>query len=754
MNTKKVLLSIDGMTCASCVAHIEGDLHNQAGVIKAQVNLVLSQAEVEYDESKISVEKIIQTIKGSGYTAKLMGGNDDNHHHPDHGSHNENNHSHMKHKDKSDDGDGHDHSQHASAETDTQIKGHLNKVIIAGVFTAIILLLSFVIKIEYGHYVMMFLSFGVLYAGWEFFRVGYPNLFKGRPGMDTLVALGVTAAFLYSSYTTLFIPNPEEYFMDVGIIITFILLGRYLEAQAKGKASAAIKKLLKLSAKVAHRVKDNGEIEEVPIDKVQKGDLLLVKPGEKIPVDGVITKGAAVIDESMVTGESIPVDKQVGDVVIGSTMNGNQTFTMEAKKVGSETMLANIVKMVQQAQMSKAPIQKLVDKVAKYFVWGVISIALITFFTWLSLTGDFALALIYTVTVLIIACPCALGLATPISLVVGIGRGANSGILIKNAESLEKMHKITVVAFDKTGTITKGQPEVQKWVSVTDASQVALPIVLALEMQSEHPLAKSVIKWFKDNHAETKPVELTEIQAVTGKGIQGTKDGSVYRAGSIKFLQESNPEMSAETLASIKNYASTGHTIIGFAKDSDFLGFFAVQDGLKESSSAAITALHKINIKTVMLTGDNEAVAKEIAKQVGIDEVRAEVMPEDKVNIIKELQAKGEFVAMVGDGINDSPAIAQADVGIAMGTGTDIAVETGDIVLVQGDLMKAVEAIALSRATLTNIRQNLFWAFGYNTIGIPIAALGFLSPAFSAAAMALSSVSVVLNALRLKRVKL
>lgn len=740
------------MSCSSCVAHIEGDLSKQTGVVKAQINFALSQGEVEYDESQTSIDRIIQTIKDSGYTAKLMDDKDDNHPHPNPNArnHDGDNHGHYH---KADDSDEHNHSQHASAETDTQVRGHLNKVITAGIFTAVILLLSFVVKIEYGHYIMMFLSFGVLYAGWEFFRIGYPNLFKGRPGMNTLVALGVTAAFLYSSYTTLFIPKPEEYFMDVGIIITFILLGRYLEAQAKGKASAAIKKLLKLSAKVAHRLKDGGEVEEVPIDQVQKGDLLLVKPGEKIPVDGIITKGMAVIDESMVTGESIPVDKQVGDSVIGSTINGNQTFTMEAKKVGSETMLANIVKMVQKAQMSKAPIQKLVNTVAKYFVWGVLVVATLTFVIWLNITGDFAQALIYTVTVLIIACPCALGLATPISIVVGTGRGATSGILIKNAEALEKMHKITTIAFDKTGTITKGQPEVQKWVSVDDRSKDFLPIILSLEMQSEHPLAKSIIKWFKDKHADIKPTELTNIEAVTGKGIQGTRNDSRYLAGSILFLQD-NLKIAADTLTSIKDYASTGHTIIGFAKDDVFLGFFAVQDGLKDSSREAIKALHKRNIKTIMLTGDNESVAKEIAKQVGIDEVRAEVMPEDKVNIIKELQAKGEFVAMVGDGINDSPAIAQADVGIAMGTGTDIAVETGDIVLVQGDLMKAAEAIALSQATLDNIKQNLFWAFGYNTIGIPIAALGFLSPAFSAAAMALSSISVVLNALRLKRVKL
>lgn len=741
--TKKIQLNIQGMHCASCVAHIEGDLKKKDGVKSARVNFATETGQVEFDESQINQEEIVQTIKKTGYKAAPMGEEVHTEHKKyDHsGTHDHSTSS------------GQDHSAHASAESGHQVKARLRKVIVAGVSTVGILILM-AVHIENGMFIMLLLSLGALWAGQEFFKVGYPALFRGRPDMNTLVALGVTAAFLYSTYATLFNPELGEYFMDVGIITTFILLGRYLEARAKGKASEAIKKLLQLSAKVAHKVTGENTTQDIPIDQVQKGDVLLVKPGEKIPVDGEIVKGTATVDESMVTGESIPVDKKERDQVIGATINGNQTFTMKAEKVGSETVLAHIVKLVQEAQMSRAPIQKLVDKVSKYFVWGVIIIAIATLLGWFSFSGEAARALIYTVAVLIIACPCALGLATPISIVVGTGRGASLGILIKNAEALEKMHKITVVAFDKTGTITKGHPEVQEWVQISKDANVLLPAALSLESQSEHPLAKSIVDWFAKEKNAFEPINLSDVKAVTGKGIEGNNENTTYRVGSIKFLLESEVVVTEDDKSKIEDYTQKGHTIIGFAKDSVFLGFFAVQDGLKESSVEAITILKNRDIKTVMLTGDNEAVAKEIASQVGIDEVRAEVMPEDKVSVIKELQDKGEFVAMVGDGINDSPALAQANVGIAMGTGTDVAVETGDVVLVKGDLMKAAEAIGLSEATLKNIKQNLFWAFIYNTVGIPIAALGFLSPAFSAAAMAFSSISVVLNALRLKKVKI
>jgi P-type Cu+ transporter len=754
---KKVQFNIEGMNCASCVNHIEGDLQKLDGVNSAMVNFALEQASVEYDEEKVSEKDLINTVKKAGYIAIPISENgseakSDITNHSEHQNHNMSSEEHVM--PSGEKMSGHDHSAHAAAEGSKAIKQRLYKVWIAGILSIIILVLSFAIKIPNGHFIMLLLSLGVLYAGRDFFKVGVPSLLKARPDMDTLVSLGVGAAFLYSSYTTLFTEDKIEYFMDVGIIVTFILLGRYLEARAKGQASEAIKKLLQLSAKVAHRLKGDGQTEDVPIEQVKSGDKLLVKPGEKIPVDGVLIDGAATIDESMVTGESIPVDKTLKDKVIGATINGNQIFTMQAEKVGSETILAQIVKLVQEAQMSKAPIQKLVDKVSKYFVWGVLIIAIVTFLGWISVSGELSRALIYTVTVLIIACPCALGLATPISIVVGTGRGASLGILIKKADSLEKMHKITAIAFDKTGTITKGRPEVQAWIETDKQAQELLSLAYILETNSEHPLAKSIIDWFEENNKKIdKTKTLSKIQAVTGRGIEGQENNSSYRVGSIKFLSEKNVDIK-NSKDQIDDYASKGHTIIGFAKNRILLGFFAVQDGLKDTSVEAIKVLKKRGIKTIMLTGDNQAVADEIAKQVGIDEVRAEVMPEDKVQVIKDLQAKGIVVAMVGDGINDSPALAQADIGIAMGTGTDIAVETGDVVLVKGDLLKAAQAISLSENTLKNIKQNLFWAFIYNSVGIPIAALGLLNPAISAAAMAFSSISVVLNALRLKRTKL
>ncbi|MBI5621348.1 copper-translocating P-type ATPase [Candidatus Falkowbacteria bacterium] len=744
---KKAELSIHGMHCASCAVNIQRDLEKQPGVKTATINFALEQGQVEYDEAHMNPETIMATVKKSGYSAQPL------HHTMDHAGHHANqtgmNQS-MDHPEQN----GEDHAGHAAAESAKHVRQRLMKVGLAAVLTVFIIILGFVLTaVPNRHFLMLLLSLGVLYAGREFFAIGYPNLLRGRPSMDTLVALGVSAAFLYSGYTVLFSPGLNEYFMDVGIIITFILLGRYLEAKAKGTASEAIRKLLHLSAKTAHRWMNDQQTEEIPINQIKIGDKLLVKPGEKIPTDGVIVDGSAAIDESMVTGESIPADKKSGDSVIGATINGNQVFTMRATQIGSQTVLAQIIKMVQAAQMSRAPIQKLVDKISLYFVWGVIVIAAITFISWLLWSGNLPQALIYTVAVLIIACPCALGLATPISIVVGTGRGASLGILIKNAESLEKMHQITAIAFDKTGTITKGQPAVQAWVAADPAAEQELGAALALETHSEHPLARSIIEWFQQTKANLKPTTLQNVTALPGQGMQGREHDTTYRIGNIKFLKDNQVNLSSAT-SQIDRYRASGHTIIGFSANEKLLGFFAVQDGIKATSAQAIASLHHRKIKTIMLTGDNASVAAEIAKQVGIDEVRAEVMPEDKVNIIKDLQAQGNFMAMVGDGINDSPALAQANVGIAMGTGTDIAMETSDVVLVKGDLLKASEAISLSQKTLANIKQNLFWAFIYNTVGLPIAALGFLNPAISAAAMAGSSISVVLNALRLKRATL
>jgi len=729
---KETTLSISGITCASCVAHIEGDLKKTNGVHDAVVNFATATGRVAFDDSMLNEQDIIAVIKKTGYKAQTRdkSGNDV------HSAHTGMDDSKMNHD---------DHSAHVKAESSNEVKTKRNKTILAGIFTILILLLGFGMEIENGRFMMLLLALGVLYAGRDFFCVGLPNLFKGRPQMDTLVALGVGAAFLYSSYTTLFAPEQAEYFMDVGIITTFILLGRYLEAGAKGKASAAIKKLLQLSAKIAHKVDEKGNQTDIPADAIVIDDLLIVKPGEKIPTDGVMVDGTATIDESMVTGESIPVEKIKDSMVIGATINGNQSFTMKATKVGSETVLAHIVKMVENAQMSKAPIQKLVDQISKYFVWGVIAVAVITFFTWFAILGQFPIALIYTVAVLIIACPCALGLATPISIVVGMGKGASTGILIKNAEALEKMHKITTVVFDKTGTLTVGKPAVTHIVG----DESVLQIAYSLEIHSEHPLASAVVTKAKEKNLSTQTV--THFHATTGRGITGTIAEKIYVLGNTAFLEDQSILLTEKEKEEVKNAEKQGHTILLLADEKKYLGFIAVADTVKQTSVKAIQALKKAGKKTVMLTGDNQLTAEAIAKEVGIDEVFARLLPDEKVEKIKLLQKNGEYVAMIGDGINDAPALAQAHVGIAMGTGTDVAMETGDVVLVKGDLGKAVSSIKLSEATLRNIKQNLFWAFLFNTIGIPVASLGFLNPKLSALAMASSSIIVVLNALRLKK---
>ena len=730
MNHSTIEFNISGMTCASCVMHIEGDLKKKKGVHEAMVNFASETGKVMFDPAQISEMEILETVKKTGYKATLKA--PASRHEMHHESH------------------GEDHSEHAGPENSEHIKQRRNKFVSALILSLPILAFSFGLELENSATIMLVLALLILIIpGREFFQRGIPYLLKGRPGMDTLVALGVGAAFLYSAYVVLLTEIHEAYFMDVAIISTFILLGRYLEALAKGRAGEAIKKLLQLSAKVAHRFIDKNKTEDIPVDQLKKGDLLLIKPGEKIPVDGIIVKGVAFIDESMITGESVPVDKNEGDRVIGATLNGNTVFTMRAEKIGKDTMLAHIVKLVQDAQMSKAPIQKLVDKIAGYFVWGVILIALFTLGIWFWQTGELSRPLIYTVAVLIIACPCALGLATPISVVVGSGKGASMGILLKKAESLERMHHITAICFDKTGTLTEGKPGVEHVENLNGNLKENLGIALALEKNSEHPLAQSII-----HYVQTKPHQTTDnvnaFKAIIGKGVEADVEGKPYILGSVRYLKEKNIELNDSL---IKKLQEKGYTLLILANKKRALTLFGVRDKLKKTSKDAIDLLKERGIKTVMLTGDNERVAHAIAQNVGIDEVHADITPEDKVNVIKQLKESGDVVAMIGDGINDSPALAEADVGIAMGTGTDIAMESGDVVLVKGDLMKAVEAMELSRATLSNIKQNLFWAFIYNSIGIPVAALGLLNPAISSFAMAFSSISVVLNALRLKRFK-
>lgn len=732
------IFSIPDMNCASCVNHIEKDVGALAGVHHVAVSLAAEKAEVMYDPDAVTREQIIKAVKDAGYTAILLS---ETNGHSGGGAH---------HGDHADMAAGEDHAAHVQTESAGEIHSKFYKFLYGAAVSAALIALTFSFDIPFEHLSMLILTLSVLvYTGAEFFSRGIPVfLKKGRPNMDTLIALGITAAFVYSSYNVLFTASAEEYFMDAAVISTFIMLGRYLEAKAKGSASAAIKKLLELGAKFAHLSAEGG-VKDIPIDQVQKGDLLMVKPGEKIPTDGVIVKGSATIDESMVTGESIPVDKAVNDRIIGATVNGNTTFTMRAEKVGKETVLAQMVKLVEQAQMSKAPIQKLVDVISQYFVWIVIAIAVLTFAGWYWYSGDLSRAIIATVTVLIIACPCALGLATPIAIVVGSGKGAELGILIKKAESLEKIHKITTICFDKTGTITKGHPEVQEFLIFGGEERDALTLAGSLESHSEHPLARSVTDYVRDRGIAADR-EVDSFRAVAGKGVYGKIGGRTYHFGSFSYISSLGFATDGAQ-KKIDALHEKGHTVLVLSDDAHILAAFGVRDGVKDSSRAAIARLHSRGVKSVMMTGDHERVARAIAEQVGIDDVLAGVSPEQKTEKINALRAQGEIVAMVGDGINDSPALAAADVGIAMGTGTDIAIESGDIVLVKGDLSKAYEAISLSESTLRNIKQNLFWAFVYNTVGIPIAAFGLLTPIISSAAMAFSSISVVLNALRLKR---
>lgn len=734
------VFSLPDIDCASCVNHIERDVKPLKGVHHIIVNFATQKAEVMYDPNQISLEEIVSKIKKTGYTAIPLN--------------NESAHS-SPHKHRMPDGSlmsGEDHSAHAAAENEEEIRSKALRVIVGAILSVFILALSFAVEVQNEMVLMMLATLCILlYTGKEYYLRGIPSfILRGRPNMDTLVALGVSAAFLYSSYITLFTNSHEEYFMDAAIIATFIMLGRYLEAKAKGRASAAIKKLLELSAKAAHKVVGKKMV-DVPLEKLERGDVLLVKPGEKVPVDGIIVDGFATLNESMITGESIPVEKKKGDSVIGATINGNTSFRMKAEKVGKDTMLSQIIRLVEDAQMSKAPIQKLADRISSLFVWGVVLISLATFLGWYWATKDFSQALVVTVSVLIIACPCALGLATPISIVVGSGKGASLGILMKNAEALEKIHEITTICFDKTGTITKGEPEVQAFGVVGRTSEkTVLEIALSLENHSEHPLAQSIVKYGASKKIKTLPVR--SFRAETGKGVTASIRSTPYSLGSISFLKSLKVDLSSVD-ATVEELHSKGQTVLLLADKKRVLGYFGVRDALKDTSKKAIQLLHARGIKTVMMTGDHRKVAESIAKEVGIDEVLAQVSPEQKLAQISQFQKKGEKVAMVGDGINDSPALAKADVGIAMGTGTDIAIESGEVVLVKGDLMKAVEAMALSEATLRNIKQNLFWAFAYNLVGIPVAALGFLNPMVSAGAMAFSSISVVLNALRLRRFK-
>jgi copper-(or silver)-translocating P-type ATPase len=611
----------------------------------------------------------------------------------------------------------------------------------------------------------------VLWAGGFFFTRAWQSIVNRSLNMFTLIAVGVGAAYFYSAIAAIapgMFPasfrhhgEVDLYFEAAAVITTLILLGQLIEAKARSRTGHAIKALLGLAAKTAHRIRDSQE-QEIAVEEIQKGDVLRVRPGEKVPIDGVIIDGKSNIDESMITGESMPVSKRASEKVIGATVNQTGSFLMRAERIGSETVLAQIVQMVAEAQRSHAPIQKLADTVSGYFVPAVIGIAIITFVVW-SIVGPaptMAYALVNAVSVLIIACPCALGLATPMSIMVGVGRAAQAGILVKNAQAIEVTEKVTDLVTDKTGTLTAGKPEVvTQFVANTITERDLLQIAASVESQSEHPLARAIVEGAKKEKIALRDV--TDFQSTTGGGVSANLDGKTILIGKEKFLADSNVRFSEVLAKEAHRLQEKAQTSVWVAVNGDAVGILGIADAIKPTSKEAVRELHEMDLKIIMCTGDNQRTAESVARELGIDEFKAEVMPDEKIEIVKHLKSKGAIVAMAGDGINDAPALAAADVGIAMGTGTDVAIESAGITLVKGDLMGIVKAIHVSRAVMRNIRQNLFFAFIYNALGVPIAAgvlypfLGLLlSPMIAGAAMSFSSVSVIVNALRLRSIKL
>lgn len=715
--------AITGMTCANCSVRVEKELKATEGVLEANVNLATEKATVQFDET-LTAENLIQRVEAIGYGAILF-----------------------------DDA----HKQKIEQEKAAHLKKMkrdliLSAVLVAPLMIAMIAMLlgSHAGWVHFLHlpWVQLILvtpvQFGV---GMRFYRGAYHALKTKAPNMDVLVAMGTSAAFALSVYNGFFNPyNSDLYFESSGMIITLILLGKYLEQKAKTKTSDAIKQLMSLQAKTATIIVDSEE-KEVPIETVQAGDLLRVRPGEQIPVDGKIVAGQTTIDESMLTGESLPVDKQIDDQVFGGTVNTTGSIQFNATQVGSMTVLSRIIRMVEDAQGEKAPIQQIADKISKVFVPTVLGIALLTLLATGLFTGDWQQAIVHSVSVLVIACPCALGLATPTAIMVGTGLGAKSGILIKGGGALEKIAHLTTIVLDKTGTITEGKPVVADFDS---SDPQALAYLTSLEQYSEHPLAKAIYQYGKEQ-TELLPVE--NFESLTGQGVTGTINGTSYFVGSKRGLKERNISFSKERVLALEE---EGKTVMFLTDQERVLALISVTDQVKHSSKAAIDALHQLGINVKMLTGDNPQTARFIGAQVGLQEsdIVAEVLPEDKAQVVKELQGKNESVGMVGDGINDAPALALADIGIAMGSGTDIAMETADITLMNSDLLSVEKSIRLSKLTLRKIKQNLFWAFLYNVIGIPFAALGFLNPIIAGGAMAFSSVSVLLNSLSLNQKKL
>jgi Cu+-exporting ATPase len=748
-NNSSVTIPIGGMTCAACAKRIEKSIGRLAGVSSVNVNLATEKATVVYDPQTIRQSAMKEVIEKIGYQVIEMAS--------------------------------YDAADEDRVRKQKEIRTMWTKFMVAAIFGLPLLyiamapMITFIklpfpaslapmqYPLRYGM-LELILVMPILGVGYRFYTVGFKALLQRSPNMDSLIAIGTSAAVIYSLYNVFQIANGNHmavdalYFESAGIIIALIMLGKTLEAVSKGKTSEAIKKLMGLTPKTAI-ILHNNEEKEIPIDEVEIGDLIIVKPGEKIPVDGTVQTGHTAIDEAMLTGESMPVDKKPGDAVYAASLNTTGAICFQAEKIGSDTALAQIIKLVEDAQGSKAPIAQMADIVSGYFVPIVCLIATMAGMAWLLGTGgDVKFALTIFVSVLVIACPCALGLATPTAIMVGTGKGAENGILIKSGEALETAHQINTIVFDKTGTITAGKPSVTDILFTEEiTAEHLLQITASAEKNSEHPLGQAIVQNAQEKGMAFLKVE--NFKSITGRGIEAKQNGQKILAGNRQLMDEQN--ISLTNLAMEADaLAKEGKTPMFVAIDGNLVGIIAVADVVKASSQAAIARLHRMGIQVAMITGDNKMTADAIAKQVGIDKVLAEVLPQDKSNEVKKLQAQDQLVAMVGDGINDAPALAQADIGIAIGSGTDVAMESADIVLMKSDLMDVATAIELSKKTIQNIRQNLFWAFGYNVIGIPIAAgvlhlFGgpLLNPIFAAAAMSLSSVSVLTNALRLKRFK-
>lgn len=727
-NKAKIELKITGMSCAACSARIEKRLNKVDGVAKASVNLATERANIEYDMEKVKTADLIKTVDDLGYKAERI----------------------------------ENVSQDREREQrEKEIKRLRMELIASAILSSpliaamIFMLVNIDIPFLHNEYFQLIISTPVQFIiGFRFYKNAYHALKAKSANMDVLIAMGTSAAYFFSIYNAFFAHSMEMgmmkelYFEASSTIITLILLGKYLEAVAKGKTSEAIKKLMGLKAKTA-RVIRNGVEEDIPVEDVQVGDIIVVRPGEKISVDGKIIEGDSSIDESMLTGESLPVEKKAGDFVTGATINKFGTFKFEATKVGKDTVLSQIIKMVEDAQGSKAPIQKIADQVSGVFVPAVIVIAIVTFAIWYLVTRELNLAIVSAVSVLVIACPCALGLATPTAIMVGTGKGAEKGILIKGGEYLELAYKLNSVVLDKTGTITKGQPEVTDIIPLGDMDELEIIRLSAIaEKASEHPLGVAIFEKGKSKFGIIP--DPSRFQAIPGRGVAAVIEDKTIYIGTRKLMKEKGINI-FRIESDIAKLEDEGKTAMLMAVNERVEAILAVADTVKENSKEAIEQLLKMGIDVYMITGDNARTAKAIAKQVGITNVLAEVLPENKAEEVEKLKKQGKIVAMVGDGINDAPALATADIGMAIGTGTDVAMEAADITLMRGDLRSIPTAIKLSKRTMRKIKQNLFWAFIYNIIGIPFAAFGLLSPIIAGGAMAFSSVSVVTNSLSLKR---